>query len=386
MWPWSSRPDRALVLAISFSVKATEFPELTPRENPLRPKSDHLHANLSFSPYDMDPESPAPDGQLEATAIDSVLRKKRKRRAQRVCQPCRSRKVRCTCETPCRSCLERGHPELCLYDADAPVPSKRVNASPQTDNSERWLPSKQEWHDMSDRLADIERLLRELVKPVPKRSLDSGSPLDADIIQGISVGNALTGDTVHLGGNSVPAMVAALAHDSSKDNAVQDLLNKSILPVFGLDNESATYPFVDLWGISHGSFRRIELLCKLLPATDSECMQIFKHYRDTAHAIYPGIVDIVQFESDLLEFLRDRHNNQLALQTGTLANQTVYTKDLHWLGLLFAALASGFQCSDLPRKERQMKSQVYGMLKRGEVFYCFVLTFGASCLRTSVYV
>jgi hypothetical protein len=34
---------------------------------------------------------------------------------------------------------------------------------------------------------------------------------------------------------------------------------------------------------------------------------------------------------------------------------------LHWLGLLFATLASGFQCSDLPRKERQIKSQVYSI-------------------------
>jgi hypothetical protein len=267
-----------------------------------------------------------------------------------------------------------------------PESSKRVKAGPSpNENGERWLPSKQEWYEMSGRLADIERLLRGMVKTAPKSSLDSGSPLDnTDIIQGIAASNALTGDAVYLGGNSVPAMVAALAHNSGKDSVVQDLLNKSILPVFGLDNESATYPFIDLWAIPHGSFRRIELLCKLLPTTDSECMQIFKQYRDTAHVIYPGIVDIAQFESDLLEFLRDRRNNQLSAQADTPANQTVYTKDLHWLGLLFAALASGFQCSDLPRKERQMKSQVYGMYLGRKSSFASPSNFGASCLRVRV--
>lgn len=154
--------------------------------------------------------------------------------------------------------------------------------------------------------------------------------------------------------------VALASNNDMNDVAVQDLLNKSVLPMFGLDNESATYPFVDLWGIPHGSFRRIEMLCKLLPPTDADSMQIFKQYRDTAHVIFPGVVDILEFESDLLDFLRHRSSGQLSVQAGSLAEQTVYGKTLHWLGLLFAVLASGFQCSDLPRKERQMKSQVYG--------------------------
>jgi hypothetical protein len=47
----------------------------------------------------------------------------------------------------------------------------------------------------------------------------------------------------------------------------------------------------------------------------------------------------------------------------SLTEQNIYGKDLHWVGLLFATLASGCQCSDLPRKELQLTSQVYG--KRG---------------------
>ena len=37
----------------------------------------------------------------------------------------------------------------------------------------------------------------------------------------------------------------------------------------------------------------------------------------------------------------------------------MYGKSLSWMGLLFATLGSGIQSSELPRKERQMKSQVY---------------------------
>ena len=109
---------------------------------------------------------------------------------------------------------------------------------------------------------------------------------------------AFSDNAVYLGGNSVPAMVTALASMQNSDTEIQSLLNKSVLPIFGLDNDSATYPFVDLWGIPHGSFQRIELLCKLLPATDGECIRLFKLYRDTPHVIFPGVVDIAEFPVD----------------------------------------------------------------------------------------
>ena len=107
-------------------------------------------------------------------------------------------------------------------------------------------------------------------------------------------------------------------------------------------------------------------------------IQLFKQYQDTAHVIYPGIIDIVGFESDLLDFLRQRSNSALTVQPGPLTTQMVYGKDLHWLGLLFAALASATQCSDLPRKERQMKSQVYGRYDVGSRL-CMRLIFIAVC-------
>jgi len=352
-----------------------------------------LESNHQMEPVDLqsmdytqsektrDDDAPGETPDSETNEVAAALRTKRRRRSQKVCQPCRLRKVKCTYEIPCQSCVERGHAELCSY---APQPQQKraherrtsPQAPPTNAGAAHWLPSKQEWDEMCDSLSTVSRLLRDLQDQVGKTTTEPGShgrarsrtspdasstggTLDPSIVEGISAKNALTGDTVYLGGNSVPAMVAALAHDN-KDGAVQDLLHRSILPVFALDNESATYPFVDLWGLPHGSFLRIELLCKLLPSSDSECMQVFKQFRDTAHIIYPGVIDILQFESDLLDFLRNRSSVELTVQVGSLASQMVFGKSLHWLGLLFATLASGFQCSDLSRKERQMKSQVYG--------------------------
>jgi hypothetical protein len=325
--------------------------------------------------------STSPQEQLGANAID-LLRGKRKARPHRVCQPCRLRKVKCNYDSPCQTCVERGHPELCLYAPDQPPKRVYTDVAPVTaprpEGDERWTPAKREWNQMRESLVAVDQSLRELrldigrisanVHRHGKASPTNSPPFDptmgdneVNVIQGLSTSNSLTGDAVYLGVNSVPAMVVALANSnkSSNDSTVQDIIGKSMLPVFGLDNESATYPFVDLWGIPHGSFQRIELLCKLLPESDADLIQLFKKYQDTAHVIYPAVVDITLFESELLEFLRSRRNNPFAIQAGSVTDQTVYGRDLHWLGLLFAILASGFQCADFPQRERQMKSQVY---------------------------
>ena len=126
------------------------------------------------------------------------------------------------------------------------------------------------------------------VRPVNGASQDlENNDLDTNA-QGIHASNVLTGETVHLGANSVPAMVVALGRGNNE--TIRDL-HKSVLPLFGLDNESATYPFVDIWELPHGSSSRIDQLCKLLPS-DADVRQSFRQYRDTAHVLYPGVVDI----------------------------------------------------------------------------------------------
>jgi hypothetical protein len=301
----------------------------------------------------------------EISDIADILRRKRKARPQKACQPCRIRKVKCTYETPCHTCVERNHPELCAYE---PLP-KRVNSAPYSPTigsvGESWKPTRFEWEETQLRIASLEQTVRALQEengPLTTRNianLSSATLIQEEsdpvrILRGLpTIDDA--GETIYLGGSSVPAMVTALCNGRNED--VQQVLGKSILPVFGLDNDSATYPFVDLWGVPHGSAPRIELLCKLIPS-DSDCHEKFGLYKDIAHTIYPAVANIVQFENDLTSFLTNRQNDKSGgVQTGKLGDQLVFAKDLHWLGLLFAVVASGFQCSAIGRKERQAKSQ-----------------------------
>ena len=316
-----------------------------------------------------------PCGESPAQSdIEKALLRKRKARGQRACNPCRQRKVKCNYETPCKTCVDRNHPNLCRYQ----LPSKRHDLGSSIENlSPNNGTKRPEWERLCAKLDNVDHSLQELKREL--RSLGAGDPpplatrklslvdwtsqaLTGDVVetsaQEIRANNDLTGETVHLGANSVPAMVVALGSGTSEDT-IKELLHKSVLPLFGLDNQSATYPFVDLWGLPHGSSSRIDELCKLLPS-DADTLQFFRHYRDTAHVLYPAVVDIRQFESDLTHFLISRAANAANVNGEPRTGQDVYGKSLHWVGLLFATLASGCQCSGIPRKERQLTSQVYG--------------------------
>ncbi|OAP55454.1 hypothetical protein AYL99_10427 [Fonsecaea erecta] len=324
-------------------------------------------------------EGDEPQPKVEALTQEEInerLRRKRKARGQKACHPCRQRKVGCNYQHPCQKCVDRNHPELCIYE---PV-SKRANldtaAGPGTAPGASNEATAMGWSRISERLQTIEQAIQELrneLKDLPGRDgspatlvgrpkvermgRDSSSEgVDQDNFA-IHTSNEVTGETVHLGGNSVPAMVFSLKSDPNEYD-VQDVLGKSILPLFGLDNESATYPFVDLWGLPHGSYARLQAMCRLLP-TDADCLQYFAQYRDTAHVLFPGVVDIKHFEGELTHFLINKAAATRDAPYEALSNDNIYGKTLHWVGLLFAILASGYQCSSLPRKERQLTSQVY---------------------------
>lgn len=169
------------------------------------------------------------------------------------------------------------------------------------------------------------------------------------------------GEIVHFGGGSLPAMLYALGQGKEKNvkekRELQELMGKSMLPLFGLDNESATYPFVDLWGLPHGSRQRAQELARALP-NDAQMLQLFRYYRDLGFVVYPGIADPHVFEDDLNSFL----NNRAAVvgpNNDGVSEEAVYGKSYHWMGVLFAVLGSGAQCSPMPRKERELTSQVY---------------------------
>ncbi|OSS49196.1 hypothetical protein B5807_05629 [Epicoccum nigrum] len=324
--------------------------------------------------------------------VDEILRRKRKAREYKACYPCRQRKVKCDQTVPCKTCVVREHPELCTYHppSESHPPAKRismgvgqnghdfnVNGLVHVHGGTVTLP-REDWERICAKLQTAEKSLTELknsissiqevapplngFSPSTSTAFAASAPIDGEQshvrTQGIHTRNDITGQTIHIGPSSVPALVMQLGRggDSQWAPGLQDLLGKkSMLPIFGLDNESATYPFVDLWGLPHGSISRATELANALPS-DSECLSFFRHYRETAHAVYPAVADIEGVESDLLLFLINRASSQ----SGTgVTDQQIYGKDLHWVGLVFAVLASGCQCSTLSRRERELTSQVY---------------------------
>ncbi|KAF2734710.1 hypothetical protein EJ04DRAFT_492941 [Polyplosphaeria fusca] len=329
--------------------------------------------------------------------IDEILRRKRKAREYKACYPCRQRKVKCDQNVPCKTCVVREHPELCSYHppSENHPPAKRLSQHNGLGNNGSMdfsngmvhihggtvtLP-REDWERICNKLQTAEKSLTDLKNSItsisevpPANALSNGyspnngedtplaasAPVDGETAhvrtQGVHTRNDLTGQTIHIGPSSVPALVMALGRGDSSWPGLQDLLGKkSMLPVFGLDNESATYPFVDLWGLPHGSISRANELANALPS-DSECLSFFRSYKETAHVVYPAVADIEAIESDLLLFLINRASSQV---TPGVTEEQIFGKNLHWIGLLFAMLASGCQCSALPRKERELTSQVY---------------------------
>lgn len=181
--------------------------------------------------------------------------------------------------------------------------------------------------------------------------------------------NVRQGQTVHFGAGSIPAFLISMRNGGNTDlSEAQEVLGKTILPMFGLDNESATYPFVDLWGLPHGSLARAQELAKALP-NDSQSLSFFRYYRDMAFVIYPGLAQLEMFEEELNQFLVVRAANDVTGEGVT--EQQVHGQDFHWLGLLYAVLASGAQSSQMQRKERELTSQVYSKSHHQDVFWVF---------------
>jgi len=69
-------------------------------------------------------------------------------------------------------------------------------------------------------------------------------------------------------------------------------------------------------------------------------------------------VGIEKFESDLLAFLMNRRANQSDANYVS-PSDVMHGMSLQWVGLLFATFASGAQFSSMPKKDRELVSQVY---------------------------
>ncbi|KAL3463747.1 hypothetical protein BJX64DRAFT_116110 [Aspergillus heterothallicus] len=231
--------------------------------------------------------------------------------------------------------------------------------------------AREDWDNVRTRLKEMEQTLANMRAGLdkvneegPAPTLETGSVHSGDASsrtkgasperEGIHAPNTLGEGTVHLGSRSV---LAYILNNKSGSDQVQALLEGGILPKLGLDNESATYPFVDLWSSDMSTFD-ISAVCYALP-TDEQCKEFFCYYRDIAGAIYPVIEDVVQFEKDLDLMLHNRTATGGVYRADNDQAQRPFGISIAYLGLLFAVLASGCQSSGLPGKERELTSQVY---------------------------
>ncbi len=154
-----------------------------------------------------------------------------------------------------------------------------------------------------------------------------------------------------------PLHAEGMVRAQEYSNRLQNSTSEGFSTVLGPTHDrSTTYPWVDLAILPSRSTLKLTELCDLVPC-DAGCFQLFRQYRDSAHILYPGVVDIDGFETDLTQFLVCRSIQRRE----TSAFMTIYGKSLHWLGLLFSCLASGCQSLPIRLEEQYLTPQVYGV-------------------------
>lgn len=320
--------------------------------------------------------------KLAAHEVDTILRQRRKYRLQRACYPCRQRKVRCDYQIPCKTCTERAHEELCAYEPSSK--SVRNGSCQGQDASIGTRAQDQEivkdtCEYLTQKLKLLENSVQDLKQACSTLTATFGLSLESDhqkiaplmesnpSKQELDSGdiykrNILTGEDVHFGSNSVLATAAALSAGSNDFFPNHTLLEGTTLPLLGLASASVTYPFVDLWVMTHGPLARIQELCRLIP-THTETLNLFQYYQNIAHVLYPAVVDLDEFEVQLMQFLAQRTSDTSSGQQNSLRESDVYGKSLNWLALFFAILAAGCQWQDIPSKLRQSAAQIFGKLE-----------------------
>lgn len=254
----------------------------------------------------------SPAAALRQDEVDAIIRSKRKARQPKACYPCHARKVRCDRQLPCTGCVRRDHAELCSYErpssrrragvvpgvegqlAEAGTPAAVAGVSPGavpigSSSSDAAavggnvvMIATDEWLRICERLrAADERDRRDRQQfgevedggvvdgnPGHQQTLDDGFDPANDqsnmnrAAPGVYAPNEFGGGTVHLGSRSVLAYI--LANPSLSRDAAATLAEGGILPKLGLDNESATYPFVDLWSSDPATFD-VDAVCAALP-------------------------------------------------------------------------------------------------------------------------
>lgn len=245
---------------------------------------------------------------------------RRRPRECKTCLPCRASKVRCDRNVPCSNCLKRnftcsyGPPPasaklpvpvpastasstplqpsfsslgiLPSYDASAPPPPPPVRdgsylhdqsatASDDPDLPEIIDISQEEWDEINTKMVAMEQILGSLHSMFNLHSSRKRSETTTTMSErksstrseGVYGSNVLKTGAVHLGSRSV--LVDILDKSKGDEDTAQALPQEDLLAELALGNESAAYPFVDLWSSDPFTFN-IAGVCTMLP-DDEQC-------------------------------------------------------------------------------------------------------------------
>ncbi|KAJ5708804.1 hypothetical protein N7493_010138 [Penicillium malachiteum] len=337
---------------------------------------------------------------------------RRRPRECKTCLPCRASKVRCDRNVPCGNCVKRnftcsyGRPSSNKYSVptislnnqpSAPsqpsfvspagassftyptqhAPSAVDHPSGMSDEPDSDLPeiidiSQAEWDEINNKMLAMESILGSLSSlfnshSSRKRSEDQGlDRKDSIRSEGVYGSNVLkTG-----GGSSRFSFSFA-----------QALPQEDLLAELALGNESVAYPFVDLWSSDPYTFN-IAGVCAVLP-DDAQCRRFVQFYKDIGAVLYPVLPDVDELDrkTDRLLLGRQRAGGIYKPDANGLVKP--FGMDLPFLSLLFAILASGCQLSDLPERDRELTSWVYGATPQVPTF---TLSCAYQCLRMLNYV
>ncbi|KAL2783100.1 hypothetical protein BJX66DRAFT_330827 [Aspergillus keveii] len=345
-----------------------------------------------------------------APRVHVNIREKRKARKPQTCYPCRMRKVKCDRDRPCIECVKRDHTELCSYERSrkrraiaesghAPykdgstrkIPDEKANSEgvglsgsslpsqkPRTGscanmpaNDGRLSIARGYFDNVCTRLKELEHIItsiRTVLGPLdaaglglmpetvktPKSAVDIQPKVVSLRPEGIYAQSMMGECSVHLGSHSTLSFIMS---NKTGTNRCQALLEGNTLRGMLLDNESATYPFVNLWSPDTFAYD-ISPVCHALPI-DQQCKELFAHYRDVAGVVYPVIGDMPRFEKTLDLMLRNRAGTDGVVEADHAQPRRPFGVSIAYLGLLFAVLAAGCQVSDLSGQEIKLTSQIY---------------------------
>jgi hypothetical protein len=240
---------------------------------------------------------------------------RRRPRECKTCLPCRASKVRCDRNVPCGNCTKRNF--TCSYggplSSKTPLPTAAATVSsstplqtptfvsptipphahsaptgdgsyttdhPSSTSADSGLPdnidiSQAEWDEINTKMVAMEQIIGSLHslfqahstrKPPIPEPVEQKAPTRSEGVYG---SNVLKTGTVHFGSRS--ALVDILDKSKRSEDTAQALPQDDLLAELALGNESAAYPFVDLWSSDPFTFN-IAGVCAVLPE-DSQCLE-----------------------------------------------------------------------------------------------------------------